>query len=300
MSWETLLHWLTHQQEGSWMKFRQAVTEIASFENLDIDISDLCRKLRLRLSEASYADFFINGSQTWKVRPPILAGLVNSSEVALLCGGRTPKLLSQMSDVAATLNCQIIIDNKFEKIAGISIKGTEKNIRQIADTVGIPFIPEATKFLSQDFVPILQQLESANEATPLAGWSVKSFDWQSRKWVDEVLQNTAYEYTYYNNRQYFVHNQQGKLVRMPKHEAIYAAAALRRIEITVYNKTYSTLTTDISTPLPELYARVAYLGGGTPSRIEQGQIVYNDISLDLAGLLLVNIGQLHPGLRWVN
>ncbi|MBF2018488.1 MAG: hypothetical protein IGS23_25495 [Rivularia sp. T60_A2020_040] len=103
----------------------------------------------------------------------------------------------------------------------------------------------------------------------------------------------------YNNRNYFV-CKQSKLVQMPKHEAIYAAAALLCIPLLVYNKTQRTLITDVSTPLPELYARVIYLCAGRPSRIEQGQIVYNDIPADLAGLLMVAIGQLHPGLRWVN
>lgn len=300
MSWDTLLYWLTHQQEGSWTTFRKAVTEVASLEPIDIDISHLCQNLRFQLSEASHVDFFINDSQRWKVRPPILAGLVNRPGVTVLCGGRTPKLLSQMRDVATTLNCQIISDTTSQKIADIRVEGSKEDIRKVADTVGIPFICQPTKFLSHDFVPILKQLEIADEATPLAGWSVKSFDWQSRKWVDGILPHTVYEYSYYNSYHYFVHNQQGKLVRMPKHEAIYAVAAVRCISLAVYNRTQRTLTTDISTPLPELYARVAYLCAGRPSRTEQGQIVYNDISSDLAALLLVAIGQLHPGLQWVN
>lgn len=53
MSWDTLLYWLTHQQEGSWTSFRKAVTEVASVEPIDIDISDLCRNLRFQLSEST-------------------------------------------------------------------------------------------------------------------------------------------------------------------------------------------------------------------------------------------------------
>lgn len=300
MSWDTLLYWLTHQQEGSWINFRKAVTEIASLESLDTEISYLYRNLRFQLSEANHVDFFIGGSQRWKVCPPILAGLFSLPGVAILCGGRTPKLLSQMCDVAVTLDCQIISDTRSQQVAKICIEGTEKDICKVADTVGIPFIPQTAKFLSQDFVPILKQLEIADEATPLAGWTAKSFDWQSLRWVDGILQNTVCEYSYYNNRKYFVNNRQNKLVQMPKQEAIYAAAALRCIPIVVYNRAQRTLTTSISTPLPELYARVAYLCAGRPSRIEQGKIIYDDISPDLAGLLLVNIGQIHPGLRWVN
>ncbi|MBN3898467.1 MAG: hypothetical protein HWQ41_25320 [Nostoc sp. NOS(2021)] len=300
MSWDTLLYWLTHQQEGSWITFCRAVTEFASFEHLDVDISYLCRNLRFQLSEASHIDFFIDGSQRWKVRPPILAGLLNCPNTAVLSGGRTPKLLSQMCDVAATLNCQIINDTTSQKIAEIRVRGTEEGIRQIAAIIGIPFVPQQAKCLSQDLNPILKQLEIAEEATPLAGWSAQSFDWQSRKWVDGVLQHTVCEYSYYNTCHYFVHNQQGRLVRMPKYEAIYAVAALRYLQIAVYNKTQRTLATDVSSPLPEMYARIAYFCAGRPSQIAQGQIVYNEISPDLAGLLLVAIGQNHPGLRWVN
>lgn len=302
MSWDMLLYWLTHKQEGSWINFRKAVAEIASVVE-PIDIGDLCRDLRFQLSEASHVDFFIDGSQRWKVLPPILARLLNSPEVAVLCGGRTPKLLSQICDAASTFNCKIIKDITSGIITKISIEGNEKDIRKVADNVGIPYIRQKATFLSQGFVPILKQLETADEKIPLAKWERKSFDWRSRKWTDSVFcnkSNTVWEYSYYNNRHYFIYNQQGKLVQMPKHEAIYAVAALLGIPLLVYNKTQRTLITDVSTPLPELYARVIYLCAGRPSRIEQGQIVYNDIPADLAGLLMVAIGQLHPGLRWVN
>ncbi|BAY84565.1 hypothetical protein NIES267_40610 [Calothrix parasitica NIES-267] len=301
MSWDMLLYWLTHKQEGSWINFRKAAAEIASAE--PIDIGDLCRDLRFQLSEASHVDFFIDGSQRWKVRPPILSGLVNFPEIAILCGGRTPKLLSRICDAASTFNCKIIKDITFGIITKISIEGTQKDIRKVADNVGIPYIPQKATFLSQDFVPILKQLENADEGIPLVKWERESFDWQLRRWTDSAssnTKNTVWKYSYYNNRHYFVYNQQGKLVRMPKHEAIYAMAALFCIPLLVYNKTQRTLITDISTPLPELYARVIYLCAGRPSRIEQGQIVYKDIPADLAGLLMVAIGQLHPGLRWVN
>lgn len=303
MSWDMLLYWLTHKQEGSWINFRKAVVEIASAKPIDIDISDLCRNLRFQLSEASHVDFFIDGSQNWKVNPPILAGLLNFPEVAVLCGGRTPKLLLRIRDAASTFNCKIIKDITSGIITKISIEGTQKDIRKVADNVGIPYVTQKAKFLSQDFVPIFKQLETAAKGIPLVRWERKSFDWRSRRWTDSAFsnaKNTVWEYSYYNNRHYFVYNQQGKLVQMPKHEAIYAVAASLCIPLLVYNKTQRTLITDVSTPLPEFYTRVIYLCGGRPSRIEQGQIVYNDIPADLAGLLMVAIGQLHPELRWVS
>lgn len=297
MTLDVLHHWLTHLREGSWNQFRKAVEELAPS---DTDTSLLCRTLRLRLSELGHVDFFLEGSQTWRVRSPVLGGLQNSPGVAVLCGGRTPKLISALENAAKKSHCQLNLGSIAEGISIIELEGTEETIATAAIDTGVLYIPDCAALLCQSLIPIIKQLEVATEAFAPANWTVRSFDLQSKRWVEGLLPCTAYEYTTrYQVRRYFVCLQKGKLVEMPKREAVYAAAALRGVSLAAYNWNNRTLSTPTSAPFPEMYARIACLSSGRPSRIEQEYLVYDDIAPDLAAFLLVAAGQPHPGIRWV-
>src|ERR1700685_4168160 len=89
MTWDLLLYWMTHSAEGSWSGFRKAVSEIAP-NSLPEDQAGLARRLRVTLSDLGHVDFFMEGSQRWRVLPPMLAGLGIDDSAAVLCGSRTP------------------------------------------------------------------------------------------------------------------------------------------------------------------------------------------------------------------
>jgi hypothetical protein len=97
---DQLLAWMTHMGEGSWPGFRKAAEEIFGS---DRDPLDLCRSLRVELSDLGFADFFIDGTQQWRMLPPVLGGLAVHQNAAALYGSRTPLLVEELRNAAESL-----------------------------------------------------------------------------------------------------------------------------------------------------------------------------------------------------
>jgi hypothetical protein len=296
MNFDSLLYWMTHLGEGSWGSFRKAVQGLTPEQT---DLSDLCRNLRVHISELGYADFFIDKSQKWRVRSPILGGLVNQPEIAVLCGGRTPKLLAMIQKAAADNQCNFSMISGNDTPSRIQVEGSEKALRSIANSTGIQFVPSLAKELFGSLVSIEKQLDEAPEENPPQNWSVRSFDLQRQEWVENLLPDTAREYsTVYGQHRYFVANAADKLLALSKRESIYAAAMLKYIALARYNSDIQTLSVPGTAPLPDDFARVACISSGQPSRYEHGYRMYESLSPSIAALLLVGTGQPFPSMEW--
>lgn len=297
MDFDILLYWMTHLGGGSWGNFRKSVRELAPDSS---NSSELCRRLRVHFSELGYADFFINESQQWKIRTPILAGLVERPNLALLCGGRNPKIIEKIQQHALDNDCQVSIASSSTTPSQIEIKGSEVALKSLASSIGIKFIPEFAKVLSASLVSIEQQLSESGEESIPRNWSVRSFDYRQRQWVDgDLLPNTVREYsTGYGQNRYFVADSTNKLIPLPKHESIYAAAMLQCFPLAEYNPDLHTLSVPYTAPLPDRFARIACLSSGKPSRYQDGCFVYEHLPPNIAALLLIGIGQPFPSMKW--
>ena len=298
MNFDVLIYWMTHLGEGSWGSFRKAIQELVPEHT---DLSALCRNLRIHLSELGYVDFFVDKSQKWRVRAPILGGLVNHPEIAVLCGGRTPKLLATIQRATEQNKCKFSVIPGNDIQSKIQIEGAEKALQSVANSIGIQFIPNLAKMLFASVVSIEKQLDEALEENAPHNWPVRSFDLQQQKWVEDLLPNTAREYsTVYGEHRYFVANSADKLLALSKRESIYAAAMLKSVCIARYDTNLHTLSVPSTAPLPDNFARVACLSSGQPSRYKNGSLVYEDLSPSIAALLLVSTGQPFPSMKWSN
>jgi hypothetical protein len=81
---------------------------------------------------------------------------------------------------------------------------------------------------------------------------------------------------------------------MGKREAVYAAAVIRNIALVSYDSASMILSTPVSAPLPEIFARAACLCSGIPASYDQGRILYKNIPCEIAAILLIAIGQAFP------
>ena len=108
MSANDLLLWLSAKGEGSWSQFRAAVEELhLPDEAADLDQSGdsgrasdefpVHQSVRLTLQRLGHVEFrSYNGQRRWRVVPPALALLPESSApgaVGILCGAREPRSL---------------------------------------------------------------------------------------------------------------------------------------------------------------------------------------------------------------
>ncbi len=295
MNFDVLLYWMTHLGEGSWGSFRKAVRELAPEQ---AESSDLFRNLRLHLSELGHVDFFVDKSQRWRVQSPILGGLVDRPEIALLCGGRTPTLLTIIEKVSKENHCKFLVIPSNNSPSQIQVEGSEKALRAVANSSGIQFVPSLATTLFGSLISIDRQLDEATEEQAPHNWAVRSFDLQQQKWVDNILPHTAREYSQtYGQPRYFVATSEDRLLALSKREAIYAAAMLRYILLARYSSDIHTLSVPFTAPLPENFSRIACLSSGKPSRYENGNIVYESLSPNIAALLLVGTGQPFPSLK---
>lgn len=296
MDCDLLFSWMTHVGEGAWAAFRNAVEELAGS---DADLSSVSRSFRISLSDLGFADFFIDGTQRWKVRPPALGGLAAERYIATLIGGRSPALLKSLKTGAEKRGCQIHWDTPPDCPTLVRVEGGSiEELASIADEMGILFETSLSAAVTQTLQPVPEALDRALvEPAPL-NWKVRSFDFQTGTWLDGLRPRSACEYTpMYGHSKYFLHVKRGKLLTLSKRESLYAAAMLNGIQLVSYESARQRLSVPLFAPLPELYSRTACLCSGRLAQIADSRIVYDQIPDDLAAILMVAAGQPHPGVQ---
>ncbi len=292
MNCDMLLHWMTHLGDGTWAAFRSAVMRLAE---TDADIDGICRRLRVTLSDMGHADFFVAGSQRWRALPPMLAGLPGSSSPAVLIGGRTRTLVERLTSAAAARACRVSVEAVNDAPSRIRIEGAQQSLSEAAAEAGIRHIPEMARSLCSAIVPVPVQVKNAQSEEAPANWSVRSFDLESLIWTDGLQSRSACEYSSrYGPRRFYVHKRLGHLLRLPKRDAVYAAAMLNGVKLAVYDRGAKKLSTPLSAPLPESLARAACLCTDAQAKVENGRLVYANVPPDLAAVLLVAAGEPYP------
>lgn len=292
MTWDVLLHWMTHVGEGSWMAFRNAVGRLAS---ADADLDYMCRRLRIILSDLAHVDFFVEGSQRWRVLAPVLGGLPMDGGVAVLAGGRTANLKAALAEAARSRQCRLVEGGAAEGLACVRLEGRPEDLVAAASDAGVPHVTNLAGALCRQIVPVPQQIESAPTEMAPGNWSVRSFDLQALTWVDGLRARSACEFSSrYGERRFYLHIRRGTLLRLSKREAVYAAAMIRDVALAEYDAGTATLRTRAAAPLPEAYTRAACLCAGAPAEVDQGRFVFRSVPFETAALLLVAAGQPHP------
>lgn len=295
MNWDLLLYWMTHVGSGSWGTFRGAVAKLAG---ADAELENLNRDLRIFLSDLGHADFFIDDSQRWRILPPVLAGLSSSSGTAVLAGGRTPRLVEALTAAAVAHGCRLLADGSDERPARVRVCGAHETVAAAARDSGIPYEANFAVALCASIIPISQMIENAPVEQPLVNWTARSFDLVSLKWVEGLHDRAACEFRpRYGRSRFYLHTRKGRLLRLGKREAVYAAAVLRGLPLVAYDPAALTLSVPASAPLPEPYARVACLCDGAPPAVDRGLLKYRTVPHQVAAILLVAAGQAYPELR---
>lgn len=292
MNLDVVLHWMTHLGEGSWTGFREAIANVAPPE---ADLQQTCRTLRVHLSDLGHTDFFVEGTRRWRMLPPVLTALPMKRDTAFLAGGRTPQLIETLKQTAEERRCAVMSGSTADSTSAVFVSGREAALKDIAAGLNISFAPDLSGAVCRQFIPLPQLLTAAPEERSPTNWRLKSFDFQSMSWVDGLRLHSACECSSrFGVRRYYVYARRGALLRMPKREAVYASAMLRRIKLLDYDSSACTLSAPIAAPLPELLARAASLCSGAQARIENGYIRYTEIPPATGAALLVASGQPFP------
>jgi hypothetical protein len=290
--WNMLLYWMSDTGEGSWDRFRNVVAELAKS---DRDLSQLRRSLRVRLSDFGYANFFVGESSRWQTLPPRLAGLMEPIDAALLVGARTPNLLREIAAAARQHGVAIECEASDDSPDLIRMTGPPDALKACTVAVGIEYADNYARRLVAALSPIPLLLNRPRRDTDCApiNWVVRSFDLQSREWVDGAMPNTACEFTpRYGRPRYFVSNRRRRLLEIPgRRDAVYAAASMRGVPLTAYDTATMSFSVPLSAPLPEAYARAACLCSGRRAEVRDGRIVYSGVQPEIGAVLSTALGQ---------
>jgi hypothetical protein len=290
--WNMLLYWMSDTAEGSWDRFRNVVTELAKS---DQDLSQLRRSLRVRLSDFGHANFFVGESSRWQTLPSRVAGLMGPISAALLIGARTPNLLAAVVTAAGRHGVEIERDSLDDSPDLIRLKGPSDALKACTLAAGIEYADNYARRLAAALSPIPLLLDRPRRDTDCApiNWVARSFDLQSREWVDGALPNTACEFTpRYGRPRYFVSNRRRRLLEIPgRRDAVYAAASMRGVSLATYDARTMSFSVPLSAPLPEAYARAACLCSGRRADVREGRIVYSGVEPEIGAVLSTALGQ---------
>jgi hypothetical protein len=299
MNAELLLHWMSRLGTGSWHRFLEALDELAP----DEDQESLRRRIPAWLSELAYVDFS-RTTNKWKVRSPVLAGLVGHDDTALLCGARSESLVSRLECVARDFGMELVIESVPNLPSRILLKGGNDCLARVENATGVRFAAKYALQLLANVPPIASKLEAAKPEKGIVNWQVNTFDFSVYRWVpfaekldrpDHLPKLAAVELTSKYETKYCVTDGKSIPRRLPKREAIYAAASLQNHRLIQYNPTDQVLSTPAATQMPEVYSRIASLCAGTTARFHEGHVVYHKVPSVVAATLAVLAGQPHPG-----
>lgn len=290
--WDMLLYWMSNMGEGSWDRFRNVVTELAG---RDGDLGPLRRSLRVRLSDFAHVNFFIGDSSRWNALPPLVAGLLEPANAALLIGARTPRLLSDVQAAAARTGVVVSCEVSDDSPAIIRLEGSPDTLTACAVASGIDYADNYAWQLAGALSPIPSLLDRPRRDTDQApiNWTPRSYDLRTHEWVDGSLRNAACEFTpRYGRPRYFISNRRRRLREVAsRRDVVYAAAYSRGVSLAKYDPATRTLSVPVSAPLPEAFARVAVLCSGRRADIKQGQFSYEGVPREIGAVLLTALGQ---------
>lgn len=289
MNFDLLLAWMSHVGSGSWTSFKQAVEELLPEE---VDGADAFRAARVVLSDLGFADFFIDGTSNWRVLPPRLGALCRNDAFVLL-GARSNGTVKAVQSAAVSREAAFQIREEQKRPSAVELTCGEDVAKLIAEAAGVNWSPNLAREILSSFAPLSLLLDQT-AIEPPKNWTIRSFDLDGLRWVEQLLPNSACEYSSrFGERQFFVHLRKGKFIPAGKREGVFLAAAIRGIELVRFNGD-GELSVPLAAPLPERLARGACCCGGRMGEIRADRICYADVPHGIANGILAALGQAVP------
>lgn len=293
---DLLLYWLAHTREGSWASFARALAALQAPEN---GAAASPARMRSWLAELTHAEFFVDGTNRWRILAPVLGAL--GQHGAALVGGRTPRLVEQLAGSAERAGCEVEILDLGPWPNRVRVVGTREAAADAARQIGVPYTDQFAEDLAAAVVPVPAALSRATPAAPPINWTVRSFDFGVPGWVEGLLPDTAYEYrSRHGHKAHYVRAGRRRLLQLDRRRnAVYAAAMLNRVSLLTYDEESHTLGSPRTAPMPEEIARAAAACTDAPPLELNGGLAYRGIPPSLAGLLMAAAGQRPPDPHWL-
>jgi hypothetical protein len=288
-----LLTYLSELGDGSWSHFRQALEFLANEE----DDLYLYRTVKARqLSMLGHVEFAFEGDLRWSVCEPTIAWLTRKDRLTgVLCGGRSPRLLTAIQQSCHALGCRYEQwpQDEGPDVVLISVPSSDVG-EQVAQQSGVKSQPDAAIRLAEIAPDVQSYLPLCPREPMPQGFKTECYDLQRLAWTEaaEANQPGFYRFTHYR-REYRLKIGDAVL-KTPPYIGFFAWLRHENRFVFTYNVAEQTVCGPASATLPPLLARAAVLCSGfLPRFLPQDRThIYQDIPPDIAHHLL---DKLHQG-----
>ena len=300
MNLEHLLLWLSAKKQGSWSQFRGAVEQLCTEEDHDgLDVDDegerprragsdlpVYQQARFALQRLGHVEFVRQTNQDWRVVPPTLALFPGRSGEGVLCGARSPDLLSELAnsfevdrEVEPGMPDRILLRG-YTEAATRGASTPELFVQVDAPTVILSAAPEVRDPAAWFPTTVLE--------TP--GWTVHRFSSSRLGWVEstgkEILRTETGFFRFVMRYQRFYYLRwRGRSYSVPVQVGKYAVLRRRR-GLLVYDASSLTLTIPATCRPPLLIERALVLSSGRlpPFNPRSRRLEYRNVLLEIARL----------------
>jgi len=281
-----LIQWMTHRGQGRWESFKDLVGDIYAHE----EQPPKPRWVANTLSMTGVGEFFVSGSNRWRVFAPLIAGI--SLGQAVVVGGRTATLKEQLRAAATAEGIDLFEEPLRWNVTRIRLYAlTDGDLQRVAERTGIPFVPQAADRMIRQAPTLEDRVAQGQRVQAPRNWCVESYDFSTFNWVGRDIAHSAKAFTPSRGvPRYTFEKADGSLVQMERRESVYAAAFSQSIALLAYDPDSSIVSVPSSAPLPaDMERAVALCTGDLPSR-ENGRSVFAGVRWSVGSVLLALTG----------
>ncbi len=303
MSLDLILLWLSAKGQGSWSQFREAVEELyTQQQNTPLDPDDegsrsssayelpLYQQVRFALQRLAHVEFYSDAAQNrWRVVPPTVAFVSDSSDSGFLCGARSPALLERFNHAT---DLEVLVSQFEGNPERIIVRGASHDVVVArATALGL-------KVQKQAPLALLSALPCARDSSAwhrssmpdTPGWLVHRFSASQRSWleVSQTHASTAYtglfRFVMKYQRFYYL-RWRGSSYSVPVQIGKYAIAP-NRSRILAYDAERRTLSVPVSFRPPLLIERALVLCSGRLPSLDSSsrRLEYAEVPAGVANL----------------
>jgi hypothetical protein len=288
MNANDILLWMSVRRAGSWASYKNTLEEMATptdeYDQEPIDTElPFYQRLRLNFERLAHAEFNRQDFQSgWRVVPPTIA-TISETAIGILCGARTDQLLARIQE-----SCSYVRTTPQKECPDrIEILEDGELIR-IASDNGLSIQYDATESLLAALPPIddrimrvTSELPFGNDA-PVHCFLTSSLEWTSCS-PDEARKAPfgLFRWQLPYERHYYLKSRR-QAYRVPVQVGKYLALRHDRRGVINFDPSGQVLAVPVTCRPPTLIDRALTLRTGLLPDVEQGKLVYRNISAPIA------------------
>jgi hypothetical protein len=287
MNANDILLWMSVRRMGSWSSYKNTLEEMATLtdeydeEPIDSELP-FYQRLRLNFERLAHVEFnrqeFPNG---WRVVPPTIA-TIRETTTGILCGARTDQLLARIEE---SCSCVRVTS---QKECPDRIVLEDRDLIRIASDNGLGIQHDATESLLAALPPIDDRMMRVTSELPFGNdASVHCFLTSSLEWTSSSPNEARkapfglFRWQLPYERHYYLKSRR-QAYRVPVQVGKYLALRLDRRRVINFDSSRQVLTVPVTCRPPALIDRALTLRTGLLPDVEQGKLVYRNITVSIA------------------